>query len=209
MFQSQPGGPPCFRYAAGNSYNIVCKGLPSIVLLQERIPPPPISDYNLLIDITILSCSYDNHAGKWIKTGVLPPNISWATHYSSSKNTQNNLTATRLAIHTVCQIIYHGHVYYHTHIRPCKTYRPQVPWLLTAPESCGQPQVSHEVSLMHIFSLPYCQCSVKISPSPIISHINEDRRKTEGQVQMFEFLKEIEECPVSCPVHHDIVSLIQ
>lgn len=31
----------------------------------------------------------------------------------------------------------------------------------------------------------------------IISHINEDRRKTEGQVQMFELLKEIEECPVS------------
>ena len=29
------------------------------------------------------------------------------------------------------------------------------------------------------------------------SHINEDRRKTEGQMQMFEMLREIEDCPVS------------
>ena len=30
------------------------------------------------------------------------------------------------------------------------------------------------------------------------SHINEDRRKTEGQMQMFEVLRDIDECPVSC-----------
>ena len=29
------------------------------------------------------------------------------------------------------------------------------------------------------------------------SHINEDKRKTEGRVQMFEVLRDIEECPVS------------
>ena len=29
------------------------------------------------------------------------------------------------------------------------------------------------------------------------SHINEDRRKTEGQMQMFEVLRDIEDCPVS------------
>ena len=29
------------------------------------------------------------------------------------------------------------------------------------------------------------------------SHINEDRRKTEGQMQMFEVLRDIDECPVS------------
>ena len=30
------------------------------------------------------------------------------------------------------------------------------------------------------------------------SHINEDRRKTEGQMQMFEMLRDVEGCPVSC-----------
>ena len=29
-------------------------------------------------------------------------------------------------------------------------------------------------------------------------HINEDKRKTEGQVHMFEVLRDIENCPVSC-----------
>ena len=29
------------------------------------------------------------------------------------------------------------------------------------------------------------------------SHINEDKRKTEGQVQMFEILRDVDGCPVS------------
>ena len=28
-------------------------------------------------------------------------------------------------------------------------------------------------------------------------HINEDKRKTEGQVQMFEILRDVDGCPVS------------
>ena len=30
-----------------------------------------------------------------------------------------------------------------------------------------------------------------------VSHINEDKRKTEGQMQMFEVLRDIDGCPVS------------
>ena len=30
----------------------------------------------------------------------------------------------------------------------------------------------------------------------VCSHINEDRRKTEGQMQMFEVLRDVEGCPV-------------
>lgn len=32
------------------------------------------------------------------------------------------------------------------------------------------------------------------------SHINEDKRKTEGQVQMFEILRDVDGCPVSMSV---------
>ena len=34
-------------------------------------------------------------------------------------------------------------------------------------------------------------------PFPLPSHINEDKRKTEGQVQMFEILRDVDGCPVS------------
>ena len=30
-----------------------------------------------------------------------------------------------------------------------------------------------------------------------VSYINEDKRKTEGQVQMFEILRDVDGCPVS------------
>ena len=38
-------------------------------------------------------------------------------------------------------------------------------------------------------------CLYKSFPFP--SHINEDKRKTEGQVQMFEILRDVDGCPVS------------
>ena len=36
----------------------------------------------------------------------------------------------------------------------------------------------------------------------IFSNINEDKRKTECQVHMFEIVKEIEDCPVKIIVHN-------
>ena len=33
------------------------------------------------------------------------------------------------------------------------------------------------------------------------SHINEDKRKTEGQVVMFDIMNDIDNCPVSSAVH--------
>lgn len=32
----------------------------------------------------------------------------------------------------------------------------------------------------------------------VMSHINEDKRKTEGQLQMFDIYNDIDQCPVSC-----------
>ena len=37
-----------------------------------------------------------------------------------------------------------------------------------------------------------------LSPTLWHRHINEDKHKTEGQVHMFEVLRDIENCPVSC-----------
>ena len=45
-------------------------------------------------------------------------------------------------------------------------------------------------------SYPCSQNVTRCSFHPF-SHINEDKRKTEGRVQMFEVLRDIEECPVS------------
>ena len=39
------------------------------------------------------------------------------------------------------------------------------------------------------------------------SHINEDKRKTEGQVQMFEILRDVDGCPVSIFGQKPVVSI--
>lgn len=36
-----------------------------------------------------------------------------------------------------------------------------------------------------------------VPPSPLVSHINEDKRKTEGQKQIFDVVYEVDGCPVS------------
>ncbi len=47
--------------------------------------------------------------------------------------------------------------------------------------------------LLYVTLFVVCTCD---------SHINEDRRKTEGQMQMFEVLRDVEGCPVSGHQHN-------
>ena len=43
---------------------------------------------------------------------------------------------------------------------------------------------------------PFCDHAYESFPFIFSSHINEDKRKTEGQVQMFEILRDVDGCPV-------------
>ena len=47
-------------------------------------------------------------------------------------------------------------------------------------------------------------------PPCTCSHINEDKRKTEGQMQMFEVLRDVEGCPVRscCTVVCKLVEIV-
>ena len=54
-------------------------------------------------------------------------------------------------------------------------------------------------SLLILFCLFFFSFSLPVDvvfTSYSFSHINEDKRKTEGQVQMFEILRDVDNCPV-------------
>ena len=48
---------------------------------------------------------------------------------------------------------------------------------------------------------PHTHSSMIYSFITVFRHINEDKRKTEGQMQMFEVLRDVEDCPVSTHTH--------
>lgn len=41
-----------------------------------------------------------------------------------------------------------------------------------------------------------------------MTYINEDKRKTEGQLAMFDIFNEIENCPVSTPLYKDSIESV-
>lgn len=51
-----------------------------------------------------------------------------------------------------------------------------------------------------MYYLVSCWQPLPLPSSLPLRHVNEDKRKTERQMQMFEVLRDVEDCPVSCVV---------
>lgn len=86
--------------------------------------------------------------------------------------------------------------------RSLEAHWQEKPWPHSSWTSSGLTQEHHDVryviiidsifSVFFSFSLPVDVVLTSYS----FSHINEDKRKTEGQVQMFEILRDVDNCPV-------------
>lgn len=95
---------------------------------------------------------------------------------------------------------------------PGEAHQECSPWPQLSTEHGGETQDRHDVSETPHYEYKYNMLASVVNHEYQwwlhFRHINEDRRKTEGQMQMFEVLRDVEGCPVSylgrciAPSHH-------